>query len=684
MGSSSNESGSDNDMEVIKVWNSRSRGGEGVRERPEIEPAQEEVSKPTSSSGPGSPSPDWHKEFVTEADAEILQHSGKMVLLFEILRMAEEVGDKVLVFSQSLISLDLIEDFLELAGRAKEEGKPEIYKGDGKWFRNIDYYRLDGTTNAVARKKWAEEFNDISNVRGRLFLISTRAGSLGINLVASNRVIIFDASWNPSYDVQSIFRVYRFGQTKTVFVYRFLGQGTMEEKIYDRQVAKQSLSFRVVDQQQIERHFTMNELTELYTFEPDQLDDPNSEKKSKRATPMLPKDLFLAELLHNQKEHIVGYHEHDSLLDHKEEEALSEEDRKAAWAEYEAEKKGLSIRGNVQHDLNYSAFNMAAPNTYFPFNVAALGTMSNQQLEDLFLAELLHNQKEHIVGYHEHDSLLDHKEEEALSEEDRKAAWAEYEAEKKDLFLAELLHNQKEHIVGYHEHDSLLDHKEEEALSEEDRKAAWAEYEAEKKGPSIRGNVQHDLNYSAFNMAAPNTYFPFNVAALGTMSNQQLEDLINQGREKVVEASTQITSVTREPLEDIIGNVWKENPNLNEAQVQSMALGRQASVELELKRREAVYRDVLTKQQTLIMYIQKVLTERKIHEQQMAMQRATLLNRMAMPKGAMGGGQGGFSQMDLMGLYQQMTGGMQPPPLQRVPSPANQMKSKNPGPSQGN
>lgn len=62
----------------------------------------------------------------------------------------------------------------------------------------------------------------------------------------------------------------------------------MEEKIYDRQVTKQSLSFRVVDQQQIERHFTMNELTELYTFEPDQLDDP-SEKKSKRATPMLPK-----------------------------------------------------------------------------------------------------------------------------------------------------------------------------------------------------------------------------------------------------------------------------------------------------------------------------------------------------------------------------------------------------------
>ncbi|KAK6297903.1 hypothetical protein J4Q44_G00309580 [Coregonus suidteri] len=518
------DSDSDSDaLEVIKEWNTSSRGGDpSSRNRAEPE---EEV-RPASS--PGTRSPDWHKEFVTEADSEILEHSGKMVLLFEILRMAEEVEDKILVFSQSLISLDLIEDFLELAGRAKEEDKPSPYKGEGKWFRNIDYYRLDGSTNALNRKKWAEEFNDTSNVRGRLFLISTKAGSLGINLIGANRVIIFDASWNPSYDIQSIFRVYRFGQLKTCYVYRFLAQGTMEEKIYDRQVAKQSLSFRVVDQQQIERHFTMNELTELYAFEPDLLDDPTG-KKSKRTTPMLPKDPFLAELLHSNKEQIVGYHEHDSLLDHKEEEALSEEDRKAAWAEYEAEKKGLSMR------------------------------------------------------------------------------------------------------------------------------------------------VNHGAYGGQMDMGGANSYFPFNVAALASMSNPQLEDLINQGRQKVMEATNALKFLPRESLEDTIGRVWKENPALTEAQVQSMALGRQATVEMELKRREAVYRDVLNKQQTLMMYVQKVITNRKVREQQIAMaNQAQLMSQMNGMLGA-----GGMSQMDLLGLYQQLGA------LQGLPTHPS-MGGKNPGPSKGN
>uniref|UniRef100_A0A3Q3EHW7 DNA helicase n=1 Tax=Labrus bergylta TaxID=56723 RepID=A0A3Q3EHW7_9LABR len=272
----------------------------------------------------------WFKSLLSEQDSKIKEHSGKMLLLFEILRMAEDLEDKVLVFSQSLTSLSLIEDFLGASHRARY---PSCSKGS--WIKNIDYYRLDGSTSATLRKKWTDQFNNTANVRGRLFLISTKAGSLGINLVAANRVIIFDASWNPSYDIQSIYRVYRFGQLKQVFVYRFLAQGTMEEKIYDRQVTKQSLSNRVLDHQQNERHFTLSELTELYTFEPDLLDDPNSKKNSKRTS----SDKVLEQLLQTCKTQIVTYHEHESLLDHKQEEELSEAERKAAWAEYEAEVK---------------------------------------------------------------------------------------------------------------------------------------------------------------------------------------------------------------------------------------------------------------------------------------------------------------------------------------------------------
>eukprot|EP00092_Neocalanus_flemingeri_P054821 GFUD01064636.1.p1 GENE.GFUD01064636.1~~GFUD01064636.1.p1 ORF type:complete len:470 (-),score=157.85 GFUD01064636.1:45-1430(-) len=265
-----------------------------------------------------------------------------MVLLMDVLKESALIGDKVLVFSQSLLSLDLIEDFLSRVNAAHEDtdrtGEAAMADYLDTWIPGKDYYRMDGSTAADTRKIWCKYFNRTTSHRMRLFLISTKAGGLGINLVAANRVIIFDASWNPSHDVQSIFRVFRFGQTKPVYIYRFLAKGTMEEKIYDRQVTKQSLSARVVDEQQIERHFTMNELSELYEF--------NDEPLSDRPIPEVPKDRLLAELVDKHKELVWSIKNHDSLLEAQVDENLTEEDRKTAWEEYEQERKGM-IQTNV-------------------------------------------------------------------------------------------------------------------------------------------------------------------------------------------------------------------------------------------------------------------------------------------------------------------------------------------------
>lgn len=166
----------------------------------------------------------------------------------------------------------------------------------------------------------------------RLFLISTKAGGMGINLTGANRAVIFDTSWNPSHDVyilisytpcecmnekeqnhisycifqnQCKYRIYRFGQKKTCYIYRFVYYGTMEQKIYERQIVKIATSLRVLDLQLIDSHFTQNQLHSLY-----------STKELKPKQPRLlapPEDSLLSDIL-NKCEFVFKYHLHDDLL----------------------------------------------------------------------------------------------------------------------------------------------------------------------------------------------------------------------------------------------------------------------------------------------------------------------------------------------------------------------------------
>lgn len=270
---------------------------------------------------------DW-KELIDPEEYEDVRGSGKLFLLFQILKSCRQIGDKILVFSQFISTLNLIEHFLKQAN-SHFQNKRNFEFADS-WILDQDYFRMDGKTNCKKRHECCKKFNDKKNKRARLFLISTRAGGLGINLVAANRVVIFDASWNPSHDVQSIFRVYRFGQNKPCYIYRFLAEATIEEKIYKRQVTKLSLAYRILDEHQIERHYSMMNLQELYSYNPT--------PKEAWKIPKVPKDNLFAKILVSNKDIIVGYHEHDSLLENKEAEELTEEERRAAWEDFEKER----------------------------------------------------------------------------------------------------------------------------------------------------------------------------------------------------------------------------------------------------------------------------------------------------------------------------------------------------------
>ncbi|KAG6737428.1 hypothetical protein POTOM_058949 [Populus tomentosa] len=292
---------------------------------------------------------DWWNDLLHENNYKVIDYSGKMVLLLDILVMSSNVGDKTLVFSQSIPTLDLIELYLSRLTRHGKKGK--------FWRKGKDWYRLDGRTESSERQRLVERFNDPENKRVKCTLISTRAGSLGINLYAANRVVIVDGSWNPTYDLQAIYRAWRYGQTKPVFAYRLMAHGTMEEKIYKRQVTKEGLAARVVDRQQVYRTMSREEMLHLFEFGDDEKSDTlndigqeyrhadtrnvtcqtvNSLKENIPCSHgSCSSDKIMESLLDKHRQRwIFDYHEHETLLQENEEERLTKEEQDMAWEVY--------------------------------------------------------------------------------------------------------------------------------------------------------------------------------------------------------------------------------------------------------------------------------------------------------------------------------------------------------------
>ncbi|NP_001080504.1 chromodomain helicase DNA binding protein 4 L homeolog [Xenopus laevis] len=148
----------------------------------------------------------------------LIKGAGKLFLLQKMLRKLKDDGHRVLIFSQMTKMLDLLEDFMEHEG----------YK----------YERIDGGITGNMRQEAIDRFN-APGAQQFCFLLSTRAGGLGINLATADTVVIYDSDWNPHNDIQAFSRAHRIGQNRKVMIYRFVTRASVEERI--TQVAKKKM-----------------------------------------------------------------------------------------------------------------------------------------------------------------------------------------------------------------------------------------------------------------------------------------------------------------------------------------------------------------------------------------------------------------------------------------------------------
>ena len=171
--------------------------------------------------------------------------SGKMQVVGSLIELWKETGHKALLFAQHRIMLDILEKFV-------------------RSMPGLKYRRMDGNTPIPLRQSMVDEFN--SDLSIHVFLLTTKVGGLGVNLTGADRVIIYDPDWNPSTDLQARERAWRLGQKREVTIYRLMTAGTIEEKIYHRQIFKQFLTNKILRDPKQRQTFHLNDLHDLFSL----------------------------------------------------------------------------------------------------------------------------------------------------------------------------------------------------------------------------------------------------------------------------------------------------------------------------------------------------------------------------------------------------------------------------------
>ncbi|XP_044741510.1 chromatin-remodeling ATPase INO80 [Chrysoperla carnea] len=165
----------------------------------------------------------WFNIVVPDKET-LVTDAGKLSVLDPLLKRLKQEGHRVLIYSQMTKMIDLLEEYM--------------------WHRKHKYMRLDGSSKISERRDMVADFQARTDIF--VFLLSTRAGGLGINLTAADTVIFYDSDWNPTVDQQAMDRAHRLGQTKQVTVYRLICKGTIEERILQRAREKSEIQRMVI------------------------------------------------------------------------------------------------------------------------------------------------------------------------------------------------------------------------------------------------------------------------------------------------------------------------------------------------------------------------------------------------------------------------------------------------------
>jgi Helicase conserved C-terminal domain len=245
---------------------------------------------------------------------QMVKLGSKVITFLGLLAHAVNQDDKVLLFSQSLETLDFLEKVLRLDNWGELVGvdsvRPRVRFGG--WQLGSQLLRIDG--HSKKRQALIDQFNNEPKVK--LFLLSTKAANAGINLQSANRVIIFESSFNPADDLQAIHRCYRYGQDKSVFIYRLVMKGMMEEKIYRRQIDKQNLALRVIDAQMNDREFSSLE-KDLMQFDTEDTEPVDAELAAKIAQLQSgtgTSDVVMSAFLDKHSDLFTSILDHDTFL----------------------------------------------------------------------------------------------------------------------------------------------------------------------------------------------------------------------------------------------------------------------------------------------------------------------------------------------------------------------------------